>query len=237
MSNPDKDVILKPRAFKNFSREMVIYIPLDDPSLPLHSAIKKRALKEKNTIFGDFYLLNDKIVLYKCLGSPSAVLSLEPLIVSGAREIVVLGFCGSLNKNFRITDAVSISKALSEEGTSRHYFPRERIFDPSPALKTKIETVLHSSKLAFLSGSLVSTDAPFRETRSWLKEKQKRGIDVVDMEVSAVFALAEFYGIQATALTIISDELWSGVWKEGFRTPEFKEKIKKYFIPFIDKNW
>ncbi len=237
MRKPDKDVILKPRKLKDFVKEQVIYIPLDDPSLPLQSTIKKRALKEKKTIFGDLYLLDDKIVLYKCLGAPSAVLSLEPLIVSGAREIIVLGFCGSLNKNFRIMDAVSISKALSEEGTSRHYFPRKRIFDPAPALKAKIENVLHSSKLAFLSGSLVSTDAPYRETRHWMKEKQQKGIDVVDMEISAVFALAKFYGIQAAALTIISDELWSGVWKEGFRTPEFKEKIKKYFIPFIDKNW
>jgi len=223
MSKPYDDVILKPKAFKNFSWKQVVYIPLDDPSLPLYSVIKKIALKEIKTIFGDLYLLKDKVVLYKCLGSPSAVLSLEPLIVSGAKEIVILGFCGSLNQNFRIMSAVSI--------------PRKRIFDPSPALKTKIETVLHSSKLAFLSGSLVSTDAPYRETRPWLKDKQKRGIDVVDMEISAVFALAKFYGIQAAALTIISDELWSGVWKEGFRTPEFKEKIGKYFIPFIEKNW
>lgn len=236
MNKPYEDVIFKPRAFKNFAWKQVVYIPFDDPSLPLHSAIKKIALKEKKTIFGDLYLLKDKIVLYKCLGAPSAVLSLEPLIVSGAKEIVILGFCGSLNQNFRIMDAVSISKALSEEGTSRHYFPRKRIFDPSPALKTKIEAVLHSSKLAFLSGSLVSTDAPYRETRSWLKEKQKRAIDVVDMEISAVFALAKFYRIQAAALTIISDELWSGIWQEGFRTPEFKDKINKYFIPFINKN-
>lgn len=236
MSKPYEGVILKPRALKDFVREQVIYIPLDDSSLPPHSAIKKRALKEKKTIFGDLYLLKDKIVLYKCLGAPSAVLSLEPLIVSGAKEIVILGFCGSLNQNFRMMSTVSISKALSEEGTSRHYFPRKRIFDPSPALKTKIETVLHSLNFAFLSGSLVSTDAPYRETRSWLKEKQKRGIDVVDMETSAVFALAKFYGIQAAALTIISDELWSGVWQEGFRTSEFKDKINKYFIPFIDKN-
>jgi purine-nucleoside phosphorylase len=237
MNKPDNDVILKPRAIKDFVWEQIIYIPLDDSSLPLLRVIKKKAIKEKETIFGNLYLLEDKIVLYKCLGAPSAVLSLEPLIVSGAKEITILGFCGSLNRNFRIMDAVSISKAFSEEGTSRHYFPRKTIFDPSPALKAKIETVLHSSKLPFLSGSLVSTDAPYRETRAWLKEKQKRGIDVVDMETSAVFALAKFYGIQAAALTIISDELWSGVWSEGFRTPEFKEKIKDYFIPFIDKNW
>lgn len=236
MNKRHEDVILNPRVFKNFARKEVIYIPLDDPSLPLHSIIKKKTLKEIKTIFGDLYLLDDKIILYKCLGAPSAVLSLEPLIVSGAKEIVILGFCGSLNPDFRVMDAVSISKALSEEGTSRHYFPRKRIFSPSLPLKKKIETLLHSSKLAFLSGSLVSTDAPYRETRPWLKDKQKRGIDVVDMEISAVLALAKFYGIQAAALTIISDELWSGVWKEGFRTPEFKERIGKYFIPFIDKN-
>jgi purine-nucleoside phosphorylase len=101
-------------------------------------------------------------------------------------------------------------------------------------LKEYVEGVLHASKLPFLTGSLVSTDAPYRETQSWLEQKQKRRIDVVDMEASAVFSLAQFYGIQAAALMAISDELWSGVWKHGFHSPELERKLNTYFIPFIE---
>ena len=233
MSKLHEQSIVKPEPLGDFVAENVVCIPFDPPSRSLQRIIKKRASKEKNIGFGYLYLLKNKIVLYQSLGAPSVVLSLERLIVSGAKEIILLGFCGSLNPKFKIMNVVSISKAYSEEGTSRHYFSRKRIFYPSLALKNRIESFLHCSKLPFLTGSIISTDAPYRETKSWLEQKQKRGIDLVDMEGSAVFALAKFYGIQAAALTIISDELWSGAWKKELRHSELEEKIKKYFMPFI----
>ena len=232
MSKLDEEVILKPKPWRDFSRENVLYIPFDSPSRLLQRTIKKLAFKEINVGFGYLYLLKNKIVLYLILGAPAVVLFLESLIVSGAKEIILLGFCGSLNPKYKTANVVSISKALSEEGTSKHYFSRKRVFYPSPNLKKRIEATLHKSNLPCLTGSLVSTDAPYRETKSWLERKQKKGIDLVDMEGSAVFALANFYGIQAAALMIVSDEIWSGVWKE-VRHPEPDEKIKKYFIPFI----
>ncbi len=225
--------IVKPVPLKDFVAKDIICIPFDPPSLFMQKAIKKRSSKEKNIGFGYLYHLKNKIVLYQSLGASSVVLSLERLIVSGAKKIILLGFCGSLNPEFKIMNVVSISKAISEEGTSKHYFPRKRVFYPAPTLKNRIEAVLHDSKLPFLAGSLVSTDAPYRETKSWLKQKQKRKIDLVDMEASAVFAIAEFYGIQAAALTIISDELWSGTWKMEFLYSDLEEKMNKYFMPFI----
>lgn len=233
MSKLHEKSIVKPEPLRDFVAKDIICIPFDPPSRFLQKAIKKRSSKEKNIGFGYLYHLTNKIVLYQCLGASSVVLSLERLIVSGAKRIILLGFCGSLNPEFKIMNVVSISKAYSEEGTSKHYFPRRRILYPSPTLKKRIDTVLNDSKLPFLTGSLVSTDAPYRETRSWLKQKQKRKIDLVDMEASAVFAIAEFYGIQAAALTIISDELWSGTWKTEFPYSDLEEKMNKYFMPFI----
>lgn len=229
---PEKSIV-KPEPIRNFTTEEVVCIPFDPPSRFLKKTIVKLSSKEKNIGFGYLYHLKNKIALYQSLGASSVVLSLERLIVSGAKRIILLGFCGSLNPEFKIMNVVSISKAFSEEGTSKHYFPRKRIFYPSPTLKNRVETVLHDSKLPFLTGSLVSTDAPYRETRSWLKQKQKRRIDLVDMEASAVFAIARFYGIHAAALAIISDELWSGTWNKEFLSSELEEKMKKYFVPFI----
>ena len=233
MSRLHEKGIAKPEPIKDFNAEQVIYFPLDAPSRPLIHTVKKTSHKEIKSIFGSVYLLKDKAVLYKCIGAPSAVLALETLVVSGAKEIIIIGFCGSLNPEYRMMSAVSVSRALSEEGTSRHYLPKKKIFHPAPALKKRIESRLQSSNLPFLTGSLVSTDAPYRETHSWLNEKKKKGLDLVDMEASAVFALAEFHGIQAAALMIISDEIWSGVWKPGFNSPGLEKKIKEYFIPII----
>lgn len=233
MSNQGEEAIVKPKPLRGFSRKNIIYTPFETPSRILQKTLKKIALKEINIGFGYLYLLKDSTVLYQSISAPLAVLSLETLIASGAKRIILLGFCGSLNPEYKMMNVVSISKAYSDEGTSRHYFPRKKIFYPSPFLKKSIESTLHRSKLPFISGSLVSTDAPYRETKAWLKNKQKKAIDFVDMEASAVFALANFRRIHAAALMIVSDELSSGVWKEGFHSPELEEKIKKYFTLFL----
>lgn len=236
MNTPREKGIIRPRVIKNLNQEKAVYFPLDVPSGPVLKIIEKNALKKIQFLFGDYYLLPRTVILHRCLGAPSAVLSLEPLIVSGVREITIIAFCGSLNPEYRMMKAVSVTKALSEEGTSRHYLPRKRVFRPSPLLKKRIENRLRSANLPFLTGSVVSTDAPLRETRSWLKKNRDKGIDVVDMETSAVFALAEFYGIRAAALLIISDELWTGTWKAGFQRPEFEKKIRDYFTPILQKG-
>ena len=217
----------------DFSREKIIYIPVDSPSLLLQKAIKKHSLKEKKLLFGHLALLKNKTILSECMGAPLAVLSLERLIASGAKEIIMLGFCGSLNPDIQVMKVASIQKSFSEEGTSKHYFARKSIFNPSPILKKRTENTLSSMKLPFFKGTIVSTDAPYRETKSWLAEKQKNGIDFVDMETSAVLALAQFHKIQAAALMIISDELSPDGWKIGFNNSKLDERIKKYFLPFL----
>lgn len=237
MNTPQEKGIIRPRLIKNLNKKKAVYFPLDTPSGSVLKIIKKNARKKIQSLFGDYYLLPGTVILHRSLGAPSAVLSLEPLIVSGVREIMVIAFCGSLNPEFRMMNAVSVTKALSEEGASRHYLPQKKVFRPSLLLKKRIENILRSANLPFLTGSVVSTDAPLRETRSWLKKNRDKGIDVVDMETSAVFALAEFYGIRAAALLIISDELWSGTWKAGFQRPEFEKKIREYFAPILQKGW
>lgn len=232
MRNTEESLV-KPKGFKNFKIKKVVYFPVDSNSKILGKELKRKSVKDINLGYGQIFILEDKFVLYQSMGAPAAVLCLESLVASGVKEIIMLGFCGSLNREYPIKSVVSISRALSEEGTSRHYFPRKRYFKPSMALKNKIEKILQSHKFAFQEGSLVSTDAPFRETKSWLKEKQRKGIGLVDMETSAVFSLAEFRSIDSAALMIVSDAIWSGKWKKGFFDPGLDEKIKKYFLPFI----
>ena len=227
------DSLVKPRGFKNLRRKKVVYFPVDSPSHIIRKALKRKAIKVISLGISQLYLLKDKFVLYQLVGAPAAVLCLEGLIASGVKEIIILGFCGSLNSKHPMKSAVCISKTLSEEGTSKHYFARKKYFKPSLNLTNKIRKVLNSHKLPFLAGSIVSTDAPYRETKSWLEQKQKMGIDLVDMETSAAFSLAEFRGVESAALMIVSDELGTGKWKSGFSDPGLDEKIEQYFLPFI----
>ncbi len=234
MSSQNDESIIKPQSIKGFGHGQVLYIPVDPPSLKLHKLLKESAKRTKTTPFGHLYRLPNRTVLTQCVGAPLAVMMLERLIASGAREIVILGFCGALDENTDIGEAVSATDAVSEEGTSKHYFPRKKCFRPSSILKGRIENALSKRSLSFVNGSIVSTDAPFRETRKWLERNRGKGIGFVDMETSAVLALADFYGIEAAALLLVSDQITPSSHRLGLHALKLSQNIRKYFLPFID---
>ncbi len=232
MKAPGKPIV-KAEPLKGFFRRRAIYLPVDTPSRILGRSLEKRALRKKIDPGGLFFILENSVVLYQALGAPAAVIGLERLIATGVEEILVYGFCGSLKPGLSSFAAVSITKAHSEEGTSGHYVTRKKIFHPSGRLRREVEGDLKSLNLPFTRGVTVSTDSPYRETESWLRDKQKKGIDVVDMEASAVFALGEYYDIPAAALMIVSDELAGKEWKNDFGKPRLSELVGEYFLPFL----
>lgn len=236
MTGEKDERIIKPRPIKGFGQKEVLYIPVDLPYLNIHRLLKKAAKKIKNTSFGQLYGFKNRVILSGCIGAPLAVMVLERLIASGAQEILILGFCGALGKISEIGESVSVTTAVSDEGTSRHYFPKRRIFRASSQLKARIENILSERSLPFETGSIVSTDAPFRETQNWLDRNRARGVGYVDMETSAVFALADYYGIQAAALHLVSDQLTSSSHRTGFHSIELSRNTRKYFLPLIDPD-
>lgn len=234
MKSKKEEGIIKPQPIKGFGQRTVIYIPVDLPSLTIQKVLKKRAKKTKTTPLGQLYGFENRAVLSQCVGAPLAVLMLERLIISGAQEIIILGFCGALDEHTDIGEAVSVTEAASEEGTSKHYFPRKKLFRASSRLRARVENTLSERRLSFVNGPVVSTDAPFRETRSWLDRNKARGIGFVDMETSAVFALADFYGIQAAALHLVSDQLTLSSHQMGLDSLKLARNTQKFFFPFID---
>jgi len=234
MGKNGSEVLFKPQPVRGFERRKILYIPVDTPLNTIGGALKKHSLKELDTPFGYAYLLKKRAVVFQAVGSPLAVIWLERFAVSGAEEVLILGFCGALHSKSKTADPVIITKAASEEGTSRHYFPRRRVFYPSPSLSQEVRQRLQTERLTCHTGSLVSTDAPFRETKSWLVRQRKKGLGFVDMEASAVFALAEFHGIQAAALMLVTDNLSEDEHKIRFKHPRLIKNVQDYFFPFLE---
>ncbi len=232
MGKPEDSIVNAP-AFKGFAQKTVLYIPADSNARVIERALKERAERELELPMGHLYGLRDAAVLYGCIGAPAAVLALESLISGGAEEIKLLGFCGSLCRRARLLDAVIVTEALSDEGTSRHYFAERSEFCPSLELKEDMEQKVRSLGHPLLPGAVVSTDAPYRETPSWRENWLDSGVDGVDMETSAVFALAEFRGIRAGSLLIVSDELDDLGHNRAFNHPRMPEILQGYFLPFI----
>lgn len=233
MGFSENDSIVQPRPLKNFGRELVLCIPYDPAPRLLEATLKERALATRTTGPSRFYDLGDRIVLSPCLGGPAAVLALETIAASGGRRVIVLSFCGSLSKRIHIGDPVVICRAYSDEGTSRHYFPRKRVHPSSAGLSSWIKSYLSESHIPFDQVSCVSTDAPFRETRAWMSSWKTKGAAVVDMETAAIFALSAYRGFEAASLMLVTDELYTGEWKVRPPGPHFLKKIESLFLPFL----
>lgn len=213
--------------------ERVIYIPWDLRSGLFGSDLRKLGEARKYEMFGQVFKQGGQAVLYGATSAPLACLALEPLILTGVSEVLLLGFCGSLHPAFRIGDSVSVTRAYPGEGSSGHYLPGRRRFLPSGPLRASLESTLKSGGLGFKRGTIISTDAPYRETPAWLRGAIRRGAQTVDMETSAVLALAEYHGVRAASLQVVSDELFTGAWQSGFSDPRVRGRARDCFLPFL----
>lgn len=157
------------------------------------------------------------------VGSPMAVLTLEKLIALGAHRIIVYGWCGSLSNTLRIGDVLLPTWAVCDEGTSAHY-PVGKRPESHTHTRQQLSEELTGTSLTVHSGPIWTTDAPYRESLEQVRKLGGQGILGVDMEFGSLVAAAAFRKVELTAVLLVSDELWSGTWKPGFRTKTFKKK-------------
>lgn len=157
------------------------------------------------------------------VGAPQAIILMEQLIGFGVERILFLGLCGGLQDHTRIGDIVIPTQAHREEGTSFHYLPPEEVPSVSPGLLTAIEESAGRMGLDIQKGELWTTDALYRETRAKIAKYREMGVLGVDMEISAVYSVARFRGIEAAAVLVVSDESTGPEWKPGFGAPHFKD--------------
>jgi uridine phosphorylase len=157
------------------------------------------------------------------VGAPYGVMVLENLIAWGAEKIIFLGWCGSISLQVNIGDIVVATLAIIDEGTSRHYQPDEvdRSF-PSEWLAARLVAELNQAQIKFRSGPVWTTDAIYRENRHKVETYQRHHVLAVEMEISALFTVAAYRGVDLAALAVVSDELAAFKWLPGFKTSKFK---------------
>lgn len=168
------------------------------------------------------------------IGAPQAVMVLEKLIALGVREVVAVGWCGSLQSHVAIGDVVLPVAAVSEEGTSAHYPVSDSAPVPHPGLLTSMRDVIGMCGLRFHEGIVWTTDAPYRETIRKVLSHQRHGVLAVDMETSALLTLAHFRGIHLAIALVVSDDLSSLKWVHGFRDGAFHETRQKLAVKVLD---
>jgi len=158
------------------------------------------------------------------LGAPYAVMVLERLIALGARVILALGWCGSLQHHVKVGSLVIPTAAVSGDGTSPHYLPKgTQPAAPHPELTRLLQEQLQDSEIPRHCGPVWTTDAFYRETPEQVRHYQAQGVLGVDLELAALFAVGRYRQAAVAGLLAVSDELADLTWRPGFRTPAFKQ--------------
>jgi uridine phosphorylase len=163
------------------------------------------------------------------MGAPAIVHLVEMLYALGVQEVFVFGTAGAINPELKIGDLVLCKDACSDEGTSVHYLPGQDTFSSTSSASERMKKFFPQVREV----RTWTTDAPFRETRSKVEHFTKQGCTIVEMEASALFALAQFRSFEVTALFAISDELKENSWKSGFR--KAKSNLQEMVDQFISK--
>jgi len=157
------------------------------------------------------------------LGAPQGVIVMEKLIALGAKRIWVMGWCGSLQPNITIGHLIIPTTALSEEGTSPHYPVNKKKKQTSSSLNKRLEDTLLNANLPFKKGPVWTTDALYRETSEKVIDYGKRGYLAVEMEMSALITVAIYRSVKLAGFLIVSDELFSLQWHNGFGLNKLKK--------------
>jgi uridine phosphorylase len=155
------------------------------------------------------------------VGAPGTVMIMEEMIAAGARTFIGLGWAGSLQPDFTIGSFIIPTSCISEEGTSTHYFPRLPELTADQAIAEALENAAIDQGVPVRTGTQWTTDAPYRELRNSVEKYRELGVLGVDMETSAMYALAQFRGVRVCNLLVVSDVLDSE-WKPGFGTARMK---------------
>lgn len=157
---------------------------------------------------------NELFVMHPGVGAPLAAALLEEIICWDVQSVIICGGCGVLNADIAAGHILVVESAVRDEGTSYHYLPPAREVSATSRVTESITSLLRSKGLPFVIGKSWTTDAFYRETVEKRNQRIAEGCSIVEMEASALFAVAQHRSIEIGMLAYSGDlvvpEGWDG---------------------------
>ncbi len=144
-------------------------------------------------------------VIARTIGGPYAVLVAEQLAASGARVILGLTSAGQVSPDLKIPSLVVATKALRDEGTPYHYLPAAETVDGDAGLGAVLQDELSDLGLPVTTGTVWTTDAPYRETAEQLERHARNGILTVEMQAASLFAFGAARGLRCGVVAHVTN--------------------------------
>jgi uridine phosphorylase len=177
--------------------------------------------QEVGLYYGDLYAFEDAdhtvgVMGNFGIGAPTTAMLMDELVADGVETFLSIGFAGCLDDDVEMGEFIVCEKAIRDEGTSHHYVESEKFAHPSDLLVAETERLLADRGEPYHVGPSWTTDAIYRETRPEVERYAEAGVLTVEMEASAVFAVAAHRGVDAAAMFVVSDYLGLSDWEPKF---------------------
>jgi uridine phosphorylase len=204
--SPD-ELAFPPRAALAFQNECLTHLinlskatPIGDGLFPISESLIYRGVCQ-----------GEEVLISKIPASaPNAAAFTECLISLGVNRMIVTGAAGSIHPEAQAGSIVIPTHAIRGEGTSNCYYKTSVNVHASKWLVKLLEESAGRNHLSVLQGPTWTTDGVFRETISDMKKYSSQGVLTVEMEMSALFAVAMFRKIELAGLLVISDTHFNG---------------------------
>ena len=158
--------------------------------------------------------VGDVALAHPGIGSPLAAGLMEEMIALGGRKFIACGGAGVLESTLDVGDVLVPTAAVRDEGTSYHYLPASREVALQPDAITVIEAGLRERHVSYRLVKTWTTDAFYRETPARIAARKAEGCVCVEMETSALCAVAQFRGVKFGQLLYSGDDLSGTDWDE-----------------------
>ena len=188
---------LMDRYVDTFNGEQIAEITTANGKVPVHR------IKYKNV---------DIAIFMSRVGAPACTVSYEEVMAMGLEKLIMFGTCGVLDSSIEDLAIIIPTSAIRDEGTSYHYMKSSTEIKVNEKYKADFEEILKKNNISSVEGKVWTTDAPYRETRDKVLKRKEQGCICVDMECSAMSAVAKFRNKDLFQFFYAADNLDSTKW-------------------------
>ena len=146
------------------------------------------------------------------VGASACTVAYEEVLAMGLEKLIMFGTCGVLDRNIEDLAIIIPFSAIRDEGTSYHYMKASEEIIVNEKYVSEFIDILSANNVSYVKGKVWTTDAPYRETRAKVLKRKEQGCVCVDMECSAMSAVAKFRNKELFHFFYAADNLDSTTW-------------------------
>lgn len=198
----DYDFVLPSKCIAIFFKDIVDALS----KMPNVKEIGRVTWETGDVIYYSYLYEGKEICFYHSwVGAPISAAVMDLTIALGVREILAIGGCGILDKRLSDDNILLPVEGVRDEGTSYHYVKPSRTISPSNELLNKIKNAFSNYNVSYKCVKTWTTDGFYRETKKRCDLRKKQGCETVDMEFTAMCAVAKLRSASFAAIFYCGD--------------------------------